>query len=95
MVEVTETYGTADLAEAAFLRCRGQPLLRVTPGDSWRVLFIFPQAAQALAADYANDAPVPVQSFAAIFKTLKGLAIRAKRRDGGFSREQCVRRPET
>jgi len=68
---VTDSYCTTDLNLAAFLMARGLPLLKTESTGGARKTFHFGPEAQDIAAEFYQNAPVLVRSFANALRDLK------------------------
>jgi hypothetical protein len=71
---MSNSFETADLNLACYLRCRGVHITGVRQADT-RVAFAFDDSAEIrrFVLEYANDGPVAVRSFCNTVRDLKAL----------------------
>jgi len=76
-----ETKMTTDNARlGAYLLALGYPILRLSTNERGFVEIEFPEEAAARGAEYANDAPIPVRTYATCYASLMR-TIRQHERD--------------
>lgn len=90
---MNKTFQTSDLLMAAFLQARGHHLLELRPSGEGKAVFIFrdEDEIQQSAAEFLQDAAIPVRTLARRIARLRSRCREVRRQSGPMQTRSNVR----